>query len=35
MFGEIYGIHEQNLFKNKGQIRDNPMRYFAKIRDRA
>ena len=30
MFGEIYGIHEQNLSKNKGQIRDIPLRYFAK-----
>ena len=30
MFGEIYGIREQNLSKNKGQIRDIPMRTFAK-----
>ena len=30
MFGEICGICEQNLSKNKGQIRDIPMRYFAK-----
>ena len=30
MFGEIYGIREQNLSKNKGQIRDIPMPYFAK-----
>ena len=27
MFEEIYGIGEKNWSKNKGQIRDIPMRY--------